>query len=157
MAAAADRQISCLFVRFNTTLFFTFVRSFGTLTNAIKSHAGATYPLQAAQFSDFSFPLFSCNFPISRELSTSFPHTSQPGDCCLANNSIRGRSPISFTIRSLASAAFYCVPLHGKLSPDEHQQTAALESLSLQEGKSPHLHESSIPYPKTNFPISGSV
>ena len=53
MAAAADRQISCLFVRFNTTLFFTFVRSFGTLTNAIKSHAGATYPLQAAQFSDF--------------------------------------------------------------------------------------------------------
>ena len=53
MAAAADRKISWLFVRFNTTLFFTFVRSFGTLTNAIKSHAGATYPLQAAQFSDF--------------------------------------------------------------------------------------------------------
>lgn len=106
MAAAADRQMSCLFVRFKTTLFFTFVRSFGTLTNAIKSHAGETYPLQSAHFSGCSFPLFSCKFSISRELSTSFPHTSHPTDCRLANSSIRGRSPISSTIRFLASSGF---------------------------------------------------
>ena len=106
MAAAADRQMSCLFVRFNTTLFFTFVRSLGTLTNAINLHARGCYPLQAAPSSGCSFPLFSCNFSISRELSTSFPHTSHPGDCCLANSSIRGRSPINFTMRFLASAGF---------------------------------------------------
>lgn len=35
MAAAIVRQIICRFVRFNTTLFFTFVKSFGTDTNAI--------------------------------------------------------------------------------------------------------------------------
>ena len=39
-------------------------------------------------------------------LSTSFPHTSQPGGVCLAKSSTRGRSPKSETILSRASSGF---------------------------------------------------
>ena len=36
-AAASEKQISCLLVRLNMTLFFTLVRSLGTCTYAIAS------------------------------------------------------------------------------------------------------------------------
>ena len=38
--------------------------------------------------------------------STSFPQTSHPSVFCRANNSIRGKSPISCTMRSLVSSGF---------------------------------------------------
>lgn len=144
MAAAADRQMSCLFVRFKTTLFFTFVRSFGTLTNAIKSHAGETYPLQAAHFSGCSFPLFSCKFSISRELSTSFPHTSLPTDCRLANSSIRGRSPISSTMRFPASSGFLLCSCKGLTISWNTFLIFFWAFLLLPKDRFPHWIESSI-------------
>ena len=39
-------------------------------------------------------------------LLISFPHTSQPGVCCLANSSIRGRSPIRASIFSRVISGF---------------------------------------------------
>ena len=65
MAAAAVRQITCLFVRFKITLFFTFVRSFGTDTYAI-----IIFLLQAETLLDgeisvsAAFPFFDV-FPFS--------------------------------------------------------------------------------------------
>ena len=54
-------------------------------------------------------PLFSLPLPSGSRttlLSTSFPHASQPGIRCLANNSTLGRSPISSTIFSRVSSGF---------------------------------------------------
>lgn len=41
-----------------------------------------------------------------RSLSTSLPHTSQPGACCLANSSTRGKSPIRVMILSRTMSGF---------------------------------------------------
>ena len=45
---------------------------------------------------------------------TSFPHTSQPGVVCRANNSTRGKAPIRVTIFSRASSGFLLCPSTGE-------------------------------------------
>ena len=50
---------------------------------------------------------------------TSLPNTSQPGVCCRAKSSMRGRSPTSSTIRSRTAAGFsLCVAIGASISDE---------------------------------------
>lgn len=58
MSPAAPKQMICLRVRLNATLFFTLVKSFGTLTYAILSHLQLSSAGEGGQllFLSFDFP-----------------------------------------------------------------------------------------------------
>lgn len=81
------------------------------------------------------------------EQSTSLPHTSQPVGDCRANSSIRGRSPPVHNFLP-DNIGFLLCPLWVQRPPDEHLQSGASASLSLQASKALHLRVSSSHAPK---------
>lgn len=84
-SAPPVKQTNCRLVKLKATLVFDFGQVFGYRYIGHRN---------------------SLLYENETELSTSLPHTSQPGVACLANSSIRGKSPISCTIRSLTSCGF---------------------------------------------------